>query len=418
MHGLNHNALSCSESKTHNANAVRLGGELRMKATVPPGPWLRRHSCRPPSTGFVLIATLVAITIISLGAAYFASQVDKLRINAGQMQTWAEAEREAFLLRETLLFAAATGIREEGGLAFGGAVLATDGRQYTISKGLVLNVQDERGLLAINTLDERTIARFFTSIGVRAEEHARLADALLDYIDPDNLRRLNGAEAQDYARVNRPPPSNDFLRSREQLRDVLGWSDILDRLVAADQSSQPGVQTRFIDLFSTARHFGLNLNSAPAAVLASVPGMDPARIAALLDQRRAQAFTSLAQLVPFTNGPIDTDYLGLVGANDLRVVLRKLDLPFLLECQLTITPAARDRPTRLKECFRRPAAALKSNGSDEFQRALAKQPNSRVSTEVTTQKPSTTASRNDQRDAIQAVEPAAPKWLVEAVTPR
>jgi hypothetical protein len=417
MQELNHNALSASESQTRNVSPV--GASLLHDAIhVKPALLAGRRPPRLASSGFVLVATLVAITIISLGAAYFASQVDKLRTNAGQMQAWAEAEREAFSLRETLQFAAATGIREEGGLAFGNAVLPTDGRQLTVSNSLVLSVQDERGLLAINTLDERTVARFLASIGVRAEEHARLADSLLDYIDDDNLRRLNGAERAEYIRANRQPPTNNFLRHREQLQDVMGWSDIFDVLATADQSTRPGITSRFIDLFSTGRHFGLNLNSAPAAVLATVPGLDPARIPALLDQRRAKAFTSLAQIAPFTKGPVDDEYLGLIGANDLRVSIRKSNLPFLLECQLTITVAARDRPTRLKECFRRPAKTLTSNDSDEFQRALFQQSNSRAAPDITPPKPSTIASRNDQRDATQAVESAAPNWLVEAVNPR
>jgi DNA uptake protein ComE-like DNA-binding protein len=418
MQELNHNALNASKSQSHNVKPIGVCGKWAAQSATVSGLRVGWHTSRRPAAGFVLVATLVAIAVISLGAAYFATQVDKLRTNAGQMQAWAEAEREAFLLRETLMFAAARGIREEGGLAFDGSVLATDGRPYTISNTLVLSVQDESGLLTINTLDERIVGRFLSSIGIPTEEHARLTDALLDFMDVDDLRRLNGAEKLEYARANRPPPTNDFLRHREQLRDVIGWGDILDKLATVGQSTKPGIDSRFINLFSAARHSGLNLNSAPAAVLASTPGIAPERIAALIDQRRAKAFTSLAQIAPFTNGPIDSDYLGLFGAHDLRVVLRKSNLPFLLECQLTVTPAALDRPTRLKECFRRPAVPLTSNDSDEFQRALAQQSNSRAAPENTQQKPSTTAPRNDQREAIQSVESAAPTWLVEAVNPQ
>ncbi len=418
MQVLNHNALSASKDQRRITNPPTVGGEWATKRTSVTGLPVGRGLSRRPAAGFVLVATLIAIAIISLGAAYFATQVDKLRTNAGQMQVWAEAEREAFLLRETLMFATARGIREEGGLAFENTVLSTDGRPHRISSTVVLSVQDERGLLAINTLDERTIARFLHSIGIPSEQHARLADALLDFMDVDDLRRLNGAEKLEYDRANRPPPTNDFLRHREQLRDIMGWSDILGKLETVGQSTNPGIESRFIDLFSTGRHFGLNLNSAPAAVLATAPGIAPERIGALLDQRRAKAFTSLAQLASFTNGPIDQDYLGLVGANDLRVALRKSGLPFLLECHLTITPSARDRPSRLKECFRRPGTAQRSTDIDEFRRALAQQSNSRVSEEVTPQKPSTTVSRNDQRDAIHTDESAAPRWLAEAVTPR
>jgi hypothetical protein len=330
------------------------------------------------------------------------------------MQNWADAEREAFSLRETLMFGAATGFRDEGGLMVGNSLLATDGRAYKISEQLSISVQDERGLLGINTTDERALARFFASIGVPAEDHARLSDALLDFIDPDDLRRLKGAEKAEYARANLPPPANDYLRTREQLRDVIGWADLLAKLAVAEPRF-PGIQARFLDLFSTARHIGLNVNSAPAAVLAAVPGVDPAKVASLLDQRRAKAFRSIADLAPFTNGPVDSDYLGLVGANEWRVTVRKADLPFLLECQLSITPAEPDRPTRLKECFRRPETANSPSVPDEFQRALAPNTNLRSTPESVSQRSSNLAPRNELREATLPVESVPPKWLADAL---
>lgn len=371
-----------------------------------------------PETGFVLVATLVAIAIISLGAAYFAIQVDSLRNSALHMQRWAEAEREAFAIRESLQFAAATGTREEGGLTFGKETLATDGRRYKLTETLSISVQDERGLLAINTLDEKTIFRLLDSLGIPVENQPRLVDSLLDYMDADDLRRLNGAEKADYARANKPPPTNDFLRTREQLQDVLGWDSLFSRLRTAGQNSNPGVESRFMDLFSIARHSGLNMNSAPAAVLYALPGLDRAKIPALIDQRRARAFTSVAELAPFTSGPIDSDYFGLFGANDLRVVLYKAELPFLLECQLSITAGESDRPTRLKMCVRRPVTVGIPSGPDEFQRALKQDTQKPEVGQQSGSRPiATTASsaRNDLRDSPQNVDAKAPQWLAEVL---
>jgi hypothetical protein len=331
------------------------------------------------------------------------------------MQTWAEAEREAFSVREILLFAAAAGVRDEGGLSFANELLATDGRRYRLGAGLSLTVQDERGLVGINTMDERLLAKFLTSIGLPAEQQARAIDTVLDYMDPDDLRRLNGAEASDYKRGNLPPPANDYLRTREQLRDVIGWRDIFENLAKAEGVS-PGIQARFLDLFSTARHFGLNLNSASGQVLATVQGLDPARIPALLDQRRASAFNSLAQLGPYSNGPLDAEYLGLVGANELRITVLKEGLPFLLECQLSITPVEPDRPTRLKECVRRPKTATSTGVADEFRRAFAPQENLRSTPATVPTRSSNFPTRNDQPEATQAVESASPDWLAAAVS--
>jgi len=381
-----------------------------------------RPHCRPGSpaaAGFVLVATLVAIAIISLGAAYFASQVDTLRNSARQLQSWSEAERDAFSVREMLLYAAATGFRDEGGLTFANTTLATDGRRYRLTDTVSVSVQDERGLLAINTLDERTLSKLLSVIGMPTESHARLIDSLLDYMDPDDLRRLNGAEAREYAAANKPAPANDFLRTRDQIADVLGWDTILDRLDSAAPPAAPGLRARFTNLFSAATHFGLNINSAPLHVLRTVPGLDPTKISTLIDQRHATPFTSLGQLAPFTSGPIDSDYVGLVGANEWRVVITQANLPFLLECQLTITAAEPDRPTRLRECVRRPVMAGAAGSPDEFQLALAvdRRTGSRQSSESNTPSSSPRALRNDLRDPTKIVDAPAPDWLAEVLSP-
>lgn len=425
-------------SLTANHNALPLAVPYDAVARGPLGlPILHRYGNPPPptpprpmpvrplrplgsasSTGFVLVATLVAIAIISLGAAYFASQVDTLRNSARQLQSWSEAERDAFSVREMLQYAATTGLRDEGGLTFANTTLATDGRRYRLTDTLSVSVQDERGLLAINTLDEGTISRLLSSIGIPTESHSRLIDTLLDYMDPDDLRRLNGAEAREYAAANKPAPANDFLRTRDQLADILGWDTILDRLDIGGPSAAPGLKARFIDLFSAARHVGLNVNSAPLHVLRTVPGFDPTKISALIDQRRATPFTSLGQLAPFTSGAIDSDYVGLFGANDWRVVVTQVNLPFLLECQLTNTPAEPDRPTRLRECVRRPVMAGAAGRPDEFQRALAvdRRTESRQSLESKPPSSSTLVLRNALRDPTKTVDAAAPDWLAEVIS--
>jgi type II secretory pathway component PulK len=373
----------------------------------------------PPSpprqnTGFVLVATLVAIAIITLGATFFAAQVDSLRESARQTQRWTEAEREAFSLREALQYAAATGTRTEAGLIVDGAVFALDGRRYKVSDTISLRVQDERGLLSINTQDQTSLSQLLSALGVPVEWHAGLSDSLLDYIDPDDFVRLNGAERRDYLAARRPQPANDFLRTREQIADVKGWDALLAILERAE-TQNPGIRLRFIDLFSASRQSGLNVNSAPAAVLAATRGIDAGRVAALLDQRRAKPMATLADLQPFTSSPLDSEYIGFFSGNDWRVTVEKTQMPFLLECQLSITPGEPDRPTRIRECFRRPAAAVLAGAQDEFQRAFGGLSGVRPTTEVTTSRTLRPVDRNDARNNLTNADVAAPDWLAAAV---
>ncbi len=377
--------------------------------------------------GFVLVATLFAVAIIALAAAFFASRVDELRTGAFATQRWAEAERDAFSLRETLLHAAAKYTRDERGLAVTDGSLAVDGRPYRVSDSVTIRVQDERGLLGVNLAEDRLLGRFFTSVGIPAAMHARMVDGLNDYIDDDDLRRLNGAERPDYATAKRPPPANDFLHAPEELANVMGWERVfaaLDRADAAPASNSHGIRARFTGLFTTARHAGVNINSAPAAVLAAVPGLDPSRIDALIDQRMVKPLGSLAEVLPFSNGRLDEEIVGLVGANDWRITIAKADLPFLLECRLTITPGDKDRPTRLKECRRRSVDAIAVGLPNEFSLALRElggnssaPPQPTTLTAATDIRKTNFADRNERRESSYAIETPAPRWLAEVVEP-
>jgi hypothetical protein len=328
----------------------------------------RQKCSKPPANaGFALVATLFAVALIGLGAAFFASRVDTLRTSAIETQTWALAEREAFSTRQALMYAAITNPRSVRGLEIPNAPLVADGRMYKLSDSLTLSVQDERGLLPLTDFNERAARRFFTSLGIPSEQHARLLNSLEDYIDPDDLRRLNGAEKSEYAARGRQPPANDFLRTRDELASVVGWDDLL---AAIERTAGGGRREQFLSLFTTGRHWGVNLNTAPAEVLQAVDGIDPARIGALLDHRRTTPFLNYGDLRPFLNGNVDDDFALLVGANIWRVTHHKAGMPFLLECQLTLTPGGRERPAVLSTCRRRPLALRESLPNGEMGRVV------------------------------------------------
>lgn len=370
-----------------------------------------------PHRGFALVATLFAIVLISLGAAYFASRVDTLRENAFQTQRWAETEREAFSIRETLQHAAATHVRDVGGLIHAQGDFPLDARAIALSPTLTLRVQDERGLIALNTADEALLSTLFNNVGIPAENHARMIDGLRDYIDADDLKHLNGAEQDDYSRAGKTAPTNDFLRVRDQLADVMGWETLFATLDAAEMH-RAGLRERFLTQFTTARHIGVNVNSAPASVLRLTPGIDPLRVGALLDQRRARPFANISQLLPYANAPLDEELVGLVGADTWRVSIAKAGLPFLLECQLVITPGQRDRPTRIKECRRRSPDIFAEGDANEFALSWQQSQRSALSANVarplqrTTNETNFAASRLDNPRRNDA---PAPRWLVEAI---
>ncbi len=305
---------------------------------------------RPRQDGFILAATLIVIAILAAGAAYFAARVETMQEGAFHLQAGAEAERDAHTSRQMLLFAFATEPRSGNALLAPDGALVLDGRPYAIGEHTQISVQDERGLLNVNVTREQDLRRFLAALGLPLERQSRLIDTLADYIDIDDLKRINGAERADYDKAGLAPPANDFLVSHDELKRIPGWVELFGDLHRV--GGQAAVD-RVLRLFGADRTGGINVNTAPREVLRAVGGLDPRRIEALLVQRKLTPFVTLAQLLPFANGPLDDENTQLVGASSLRVTHSRDDLPFLLECRLVLTPSAIDVPVQANQCRRR-----------------------------------------------------------------
>lgn len=116
----------------------------------------------------------------------------------------------------------------------------------------------------------REILRKYLKIkGIDMNESDHMIDCLLDWIDPDNLVRLNGAEeSEDYHPANRP------LRRIDELKEVKGWAEF---------TSQPGWDADFTLSTNSAK---IDPNWASREVLLALPGMTEAMADNLLQMRR------------------------------------------------------------------------------------------------------------------------------------
>jgi general secretion pathway protein K len=130
---------------------------------------------------------------------------------------------------------------------------------------LSVQVQDEGGKLPINAMKEPELNRFLEEIfefdfGTSRE----LSSMLLDWIDEDDNRRLNGAESDDYLRRNPPyRAANAPLQSLEELRLIEVWEDEF-----FDEDGQPNERfERLSSLVSVIHGGSVNLNKAPPEVL-------------------------------------------------------------------------------------------------------------------------------------------------------
>jgi general secretion pathway protein K len=101
-----------------------------------------------------------------------------------------------------------------------------DGRPYELvfdEARVELQVTDERGKLNINQANEETLVRLFTANGLEENEATRLAEAVLDWTDEDNVVRPEGAEEDQYlsAGYDVGPANRPFIMV-EELLQVLG----------------------------------------------------------------------------------------------------------------------------------------------------------------------------------------------------
>jgi general secretion pathway protein K len=228
----------------------------------------------------VAIAATIA-TFVAAGSALWLRQAENL---AALSQS--EALRRAANDYATLLLArppAAEGARDDltpqGLTALG--PLPTEGGTVKLA------IEDAQGRFNLNNLvrggapsapDIGVFQRLLALHGLAPE----LAEALVDWLDPDDRSRPNGAEDLYYLSLTPSPyrAANRLLVSVEELRLVRGFdAEAVARLRA--------------DVIALPQASAINVNTASAHVLAAlVPNLPLSAAAALVEQRRRQPFSS------------------------------------------------------------------------------------------------------------------------------
>jgi general secretion pathway protein K len=148
----------------------------------------------------------------------------------------------------------------------------------------VARLYDAGSRLQLNRASESDLRRFLAALPLDAGVADRLAQRIMDWRDRDGFRRARGAEREDYLRTGarRLPADADFARL-DELREVDGITpDLLARI-------QP-----HLTLLGTGQ---INVNTAPRAVLLSLPGMGDETVAAIVRARQGRrAIASMEEL--------------------------------------------------------------------------------------------------------------------------
>jgi general secretion pathway protein K len=195
----------------------------------------------------------------------------------------------------------------------------TDGRDYPLAfEGgeCVIRIMGEAGKVNINLVSERTLRKIITNLGLEGEARDVVVDSILDWRDPDDLYRLNGAENDHYQSLKEPYNcKNGNLDSVEELHLVRGVTPELFHGKRETEKGGEGAKsepTGLKDIFSIyAPGEQIDINSASLPVLRVVLGI-PYEVGQLLVKAREEkSFENqldLLQRVPELN-----PFMGEIG---------------------------------------------------------------------------------------------------------
>lgn len=306
--------------------------------------------------GYVLITVLVALVLLTLVAGRLAGRVDVFRDSQGAWQRWANNQALLLSARDEVLFSIGTQQLSQWGFGIGSQALRVDGRPYRLPSGVLVSVQDARGLISLSTPDPIVLRNLLLNKGVADRDVEPLLDKLADYSDTDDLHRLNGAEEKEYLAAGLGAPRNDWPISPYEVRLVMGWVDL------------PQVWSQAGDLFTASRESWINPNTAPAEVLLALPGATPEGVSALLILREARLILSAPELLSATGILVPDEPVAFFPGRLYRLRLWLEDGLGAMEYHLILTPGAPTLPWQILEArlVDRPAKNTFENKVEPF----------------------------------------------------
>ena len=149
-----------------------------------------------------------------------------------------------------------------------------------------ISFQDYSGLIDLRRYNPVLLDGLLKYFGAPELTRRIFIDSLLDWIDPDNLVHLNGAEV-DYYRPFGYRPRNAPLLAVDEILMIRGMDEALFAKIRP-----------FLVLGNTT---GCNFNVAPFEVLMSFPGMTPEAAQRIIQQRKTGLITGVDSLSAMTS---------------------------------------------------------------------------------------------------------------------
>ena len=251
--------------------------------------------------GFALLAVMLVLALLGVAITEFAFS---MRLEAAMVRTYKEAAlarnlAEAGLqqaIREILNESSVHGLDEEGQLVFyqappGGG--ATPKLLPKLSRTRVplgsgefsYRITDEESRLNVNTGNVPQLTQLLLNLGVDKEQRDVVIDSIEDWRDPNDTKRINGAESDDYEKLAVPYRArNANLQDVAELLQVKGVTPEL----YYGNGEQPGL----VDLLTVRSRGTININTASKEVLKAV-GFGEAEIEDIVQSRGTNPYGSV-----------------------------------------------------------------------------------------------------------------------------
>ena len=304
----------------HSPKALLAGGVTRPQGR-------HSHSCAQRKRGSVLVAVLAIILVITFMVTRFMEEaVEDLEYRAifneptevrsfayGMLEVALATVQEVALIDDGKLYAGEQGWSDP--ISYAG-ISIPNGWEVSVT------IRDEGGKLPINTMEEPLLNKLLEEqldfdFGTARE----LSSTLLDWIDADDTRRLNGAESDDYLRNNPPHrAANAPLQSLEELSLLKIWEDEF-----FDEDGNPNdLFTQFSGLVSVMNTGAVNLNAAPPEVLELLALQDGWQEDYLFDGLDEQYLKNTPEAADSSTSGVEISLLRVT------VTLKRGDVPFVI----------------------------------------------------------------------------------------
>ena len=270
---------------------------VRVARRAPARRWGPRPGPRPgpAQRGAVLVLVLWFVATAAVFAAVMASEarlVAKAAFHNRQaVGQWAavldglrRAEMELMVARmpEPTSDQGPLSERREPAHRFKGQPMET---VYPLPEGVEVRIWDHAGKINLSNLSRARMETLLAGLVAEPEQVEELLDAWQDWLDGDDLKRLNGAEAKYYEDLAPPyKPRNARLESVEELLLIKGFAEVFEGIDLNAAFTIYGGNS------------GVNPNVASREALALLPGLDEEMVERLLAAREAADLKSRADL--------------------------------------------------------------------------------------------------------------------------